>query len=193
MRKPSRANVLFLLLMLMVSALLPIQNALGQPASSREENMKAIESVGPVYYVHVLGGDFPIPATYEFFPTPHEAPAHFEFRSPAIPLIGTREGLSSRNVGSITIGSYRDYLKRYGKSYPKESAAQTMECYGLTIWVANATEPKLQRLGYASVFIHNNNQYIEIGAVNGDLWEKLLKRFGKTVKKPAGRDCLIQW
>lgn len=189
--KQSQTNLLVWFFMLVVSALPSVRNASGQPSSPQDVNMQMIESVGPVYYVSVFGGNFPIPTTYEFFPSPHETPGHFEFRSPAIPLIGTREGLSPRNVGSITIGSYRNYLKKYGNHYLAQSSTQTTKCYGLTILITPATASKLQHLGYKTVFIHNNDQYIEIGAVNGGLWKELLRRFGKTVKKPPGQDCRI--
>lgn len=194
MRKLSQVSALSLLLTLMASFLLPIQNVSGQPSSPQEESTQEIESVGPVYFVRIWGGDFPLPVSYELNigAALRETPTHLEFGSPAIPLIDNPATLKPSNIGSITIGSYHDYIEKYGEPYAKKSSVQTMECYGLTILITPATESKLQRLGYKNVFIHNNDQYIEIGAVNGDLWKGLLKRFGETIEKPPGQDCQMQ-
>lgn len=194
MRKLNLANILFMVLASAAVILLPVQSLFGEPCPQRGKNTQKSEHHQPVYFVRIFGGDFPIPTSYELNANAalKETNEHLEFGNPAIPLMNNPTKLSASDVGSIAIGSYLEYVKKNGRPFAKASAIQTTKCYGLAILITSATEPKLQRLGYTSVFIHDDNEYVEIDADNGNLWKALLKRFGKTIKKPAGRDCLIQ-
>lgn len=194
MRKTDLANILALVLALVAATIFPAQGLLGKPCPQQGKNLQQSERLHSVYFVRIFGGDFPIPSSYELNANAalSEAREHLEFGSPAIPLMNNPAKLSASDVGSITIGSYREYVKKNGQPFAKASAIQTTKCYGLAVLIASAAEPKLQRVGYTSVFIHDHDEYVKIDANNGNLWKALLKRFGKTIKKPAGRDCLIQ-
>lgn len=146
----------------------------------------------PVYFVHVFGGDFPIPVRFELFPSGHEETEGMEFRSPSLPLIASYSISASNNAhnGFITIGNSVTYVQKFLATDPSfPESIQAFKCFDLTVAIRHPKNQSREMRDFSNVLIYNNSQYIKISGGDSALWRELLDIFGALSGEEPGSQC----
>lgn len=192
--------VLFSGIFAAMSFLLPACTAVagGQPITkSVLENIDAWNK--PVYFIHIFGGDFPIPTRFEIYPEDYKKSGSIRFQSSFVTLKFGFEhnNLSGSNVdktGMIEIGTSNSFIKSFWKG-SNQGAVKKFKCYGLHVETQAAPDMRLknQHGGSSQItaaLIHNKAQYVLVFST-GSLWKQLLSVYGALSNKKEGPTCQI--